>query len=66
MPGSVIGCGSQQEADLDLAFVDQMEGLMSMQTLNNDRKFKCKFGSVTSAVLRDVCCHDILCLYSLT
>ena len=58
----MVGCGSQQETDLDLIFIDQMEGVMGMQTLNNDRKLKWKIGNVTTVVLRDSCCHDILFL----
>lgn len=45
---------------MGLTFVNEME-MMQIQTLNNDRKFKCEFGNVTSAILRDVCRHDILC-----
>lgn len=46
MPGSVVDCGSQQERDMGLTFVNQMEVMMQIQTLNNDRKFKCEFGNV--------------------
>ena len=48
------------ETDLVLPFMGQMDGEIGIQTLNDDRKLKCKIGNVTSAILRDGCCHDTL------